>query len=513
MPVVYDDNIKRPNIEEEYTQEQIQELAKCAKSPEYFLKNYVNILHPDKGRLKFNLYPHQKRILDAIDKNRFVVIKTPRQYGKTAFCAGYMLWYNLFNKDMTSGIVSNKESSAKEVLYRLAEMYESVPSWLKCGVENYAKTYIIFENGSRIIASATSKNSFRGWTINGLLLADEFAHVPRNLQTQFWSSNWPTISASKKAKMIVISTPLGMHDLFHEIYTKAEKNKNNFKHINVHWSEHPERDENWLKEQEDSLGPVLFRQEVLVEFLGSTHTIIDPEKLKKLMDIYKNPAHVDLQGKFRIYEKPLSGVQYIIGNDVAKGTGEHYSTTQVLKINSINPISAEQVAVYEDNQVDPYRFAEIINRISIYYNDAYIMVENNAEGNTIVSELHWNYENSNLVSSGNKINNLGIRATRKTKPTAVILMKKFIEEDLLKLNDSPTIKQLTDFTDKGNNIFRCENLNDDLVSALYWACYFFKMDILEGEISFKKEDEEDDGWGMLADVGDGVDKDWSWLTM
>ena len=83
------------------------------------------------------------------------------------------------------------------------------------------------------------------------------------------------------------------------------------------------------------------------------------------------------------------------------------------------------------------------------------MVENNAEGNTVVSELHWNYENSNLINSGSKINNLGIRATKKTKPVAVILMKKFIEEDLLKLNDLNTIKQLTDFTDNVNNIFKC----------------------------------------------------------
>ena len=104
-------------------------------------------------------------------------------------------------------------------------------------------------NGSRIISSATSKNSFRGWTINGILLADEFAHVQRNLQSDFWSSNFPTISASKYAKMFIISTPLGMHDLFHEIYTNAENNKNNFKYLDIHWTEHPERDEEWLEAQ------------------------------------------------------------------------------------------------------------------------------------------------------------------------------------------------------------------------------------------------------------------------
>lgn len=430
----------------------------------------------------------------------------------TAFCAGYMLWYCLFNKGKTSGIVSNKESSAKEVLLRLANMYESVPSWLKCGVENYAKTHISFENGSRVIASATSKNSFRGWTINGLLLADEFAHVPRNLQEPFWSSNYPTISASRKAKMIIISTPLGMHDLFHETYTKAENKQNKFVPLDINWREHPERDDEWLEEQRDSLGPVLFRQEVLVEFLGSANTVIDADKLKELLTVSIDPIHVDLQGKLRIYEKPLAGATYVCGVDVAKGTGEHYSTIQVLRIDSMKPVQIEQVAVYENNEVDPYKFSEIINRVAIYYNDAYIMAENNSEGNTIVSELHWTYENEGLVNSGSKINSLGVRATTKTKPRAVILMKKFIEGNLIKLNDRETIKQLTDFVEKGNNRFKCDNLNDDLVSALYWACYFFKMDVLDEEISFKKDEEEDaDLWGLLSDVDERSNEDWSWL--
>jgi hypothetical protein len=43
---------------------------------------------------------------------------------------------------------------------------------LKPGVKTYAAKTVAFDNGSRVIASATSKNSFRGWTINGILLAD-----------------------------------------------------------------------------------------------------------------------------------------------------------------------------------------------------------------------------------------------------------------------------------------------------------------------------------------------------
>lgn len=512
MPVRYDNNVKKPGAESEYSPEQILELEKCSKDPEYFLLNYVKVLHPDKGWIPFKLYPHQKRMLDAIKESRFVIIKTPRQAGKTTFCAGFILWYSLFNDNKTSGIVSNKASSANEVLDKIKNMYESVPEWLKCGVDEYAKTYVSFENGARLISSATSKNSFRGWTINGILLADEFAHVHRNLQGDFWSSNFPTISASKKSKMIIISTPLGMYDLFHEIYTNAERKKNKFKHVDIHWTEHPERDEEWLNDQRNALGPTLFRQEVLVEFLGSKSTVIDAEVLKKLLRMGVDPLHIDLNNRFRIYEKPKDGCQYVLGVDTAKGTGEHYSTIQVLRIDSAQPINCEQVAVFESNFTDPYAFSAIVNRIGIYYNDAYIMVENNAEGWTIVTELHWTFENEGLVNTGSKVTQLGIRAMPKTKQRAVILMKKLIEADLLKLNDAPTIKQLTDFTEKSNGSFSCENLNDDLVSGLYWACYFFKMDILDESISFRKDEEDTDAWGILADTPETSQTDWSWIN-
>lgn len=513
MTIVYDDAVKKPGIEEEYTPEQIKELAKCSKDPEYFLKNYVKILHPDKGWINFELYPHQHRMLKAFQENRMVISKVFRQGGKTAFCAGFILWYSLFTEGKTSGIVSNKASSANEVLSRLKGMYESVPAWLKCGVTTWAATHVAFENGSRIISSATSKSSFRGWTINGILLADEFAHVQRNLQKDFWSSNFPTISASKKAKMLIISTPFGMHDLFHEIYINAEKKNNNFVPINIHWSEHPERDEEWLETQRNELGPVLFKQEILVEFLGSANTVIDADVLKKLLEKKVNPEVIDLGGHFRIYEKPISGAEYVLGVDSAKGTREHYSTIQVLRIDSVDPVKLEQVAVYECNIVDPYHFSAIVNRVAIYYNNAYIMVENNGIGWTVVTELHWNYENEGLVNTGSKETSLGVRAQPKTKQRAVILMKKLIEGNMLSLVDGETIKQLTDFTEKANGAFRCDNLNDDLVSGLYWACYIFKMDILDQDMTFAKDEEEDyDAWGILGDVPDHTEEDWSWVV-
>ena len=84
---------------------------------------------------------------------------------------------------------------------------------------------------------------------------------------------------------------------------------------------------------------------------------------------------------------PIEGSLYVIGVDTSKGTGEHYSTMQVLKINSIKPFRAEQVAVFQDNSTDVYTFCDIIYRTSLYYNKAHLLIENNAEGSTIVNRI------------------------------------------------------------------------------------------------------------------------------
>lgn len=93
--------------------------------------------------------------------------------------AAYALWYAIFNDDKFIGIVSNKISSAKEILHRMKEMYKSVLGWMKLGINEWNKNSIEFENGTRIQCAATSPSSMRGKSMN-LLICDEFAFVPRN---------------------------------------------------------------------------------------------------------------------------------------------------------------------------------------------------------------------------------------------------------------------------------------------------------------------------------------------
>lgn len=510
MAIRYDERfIKRPNSELEYTSEQIEELIKCRDDVLYFFKNYIKIVTLDYGLVKFDPYEYQLETVDALSKNRFVIGLWSRQSGKSTLVGAYALWYAIFNNDKNVGIVSNKESSAKRLLDMVKRMYEELPPWLKPGVTEYAKTSVKYENGTTLIISATTSDAFRGWPMN-MVICDEFAFVPSNQAEDFWSANYPTISSSLESKIIIISTPNGLFNIFHRIYTQAVAGDNTFYPIKVTWERVPGRDKKWARDQIKNLGIQGFNQEFACQFIGSTNTVLSAECIRTLLSQHVDPVFYDLEDKLRIWEKPLEGSIYVMGIDPAKGTGENYSVIQVLKINSVNPIDMEQVAVFQDNYTDVFKFSAIVNRLSHYYNEAYIMCENNGEGSSVIGQLWWNYENENLINSGSKEAKLGIRADKNTKPKAVLLMKKIIEDGSVTLRDRNTVEELGSFIEENNKFFG-KDKPDDLVSSLYWACFLFEMNILEDDWKFKKDADTNDAWGILTDVEYDVD-DWSWLT-
>lgn len=514
MTIKYDDQfIKKPLEPVEYTPEMILELEKCSQDVNYFLK-YIKIVHPDMGRITFNPYPFQKTILQTVMNNRFTVILCARQAGKSTIISAYAIWYAIFHKDKTIGIVSNKALSAMDIMARIKVMYEELPPFLKPGVREYSKTFVVFDNDSKIIVSATSADAFRGKTLN-LLVADEFAFVRKTIAEDFWSANYPTISSSIDAKIVVISTPNGMWNLFHKLYSEAEHCENTFIPLKFTWRDVPGRDKVWADEQRKNLGKIKFAQEQLVEFLGSTNTVIDPNVLEVLIGGIEEPITTEIGGKLLIYEKPKDGCLYVLGIDTAKGTGENSSVIQILKIISMNPLKMEQVATYISNTIDVYSFADVINRVSYFYRNAFIMCENNAEGSAIVNRIWWDHENPNLINFGGKTNDLGIRANKTTKPKAVLLMKKLLEDGDLILKDRQTVKELSSYIDE-NGKFKGKDTNDDCVSALYWAVFIVEMKVLEHyhinamEEKAIENDNVNDVWGILSDV-EPPEEDFKWL--
>jgi hypothetical protein len=160
-------NLKPAGVKLEFTQEQVEEYIKCAKDPIYFAKKYVKVVTLDKGVTQFDLYDYQERLVEKLCNNRFVIGKLARQSGKTTTvgCC-YLLHKVLFNQNMSVAILANKLNTAREILSRIREAYEHLPWWLQQGIMEWNKGSIQLENGSKILASATSSSAIRGGSYN-----------------------------------------------------------------------------------------------------------------------------------------------------------------------------------------------------------------------------------------------------------------------------------------------------------------------------------------------------------
>jgi len=459
-------NLKRSNVKHAWTQEQVQEWMKCAKDPVYFIEEYIKIVNVDQGLVNFNLYDYQKDIVELSVDERFVICKMPRQCGKTTTLVGIMLWYILFHDRYNIAILAHKMQQAREILSRIQLAYEHLPKWIQQGIVEWNKGNIELENGSKILASATSSSAIRGGSFNMVYL-DEFAFVENNMQEDFFASVYPTISSGKTTKVLITSTPNGLN-MFYKIWTDSEEGKNDYKRIDVHWSEVPGRDELWKAETIRNTSEEQFRVEFECEFIGSSNTLISATKLRLLRSIAAEVSNADT----RIFAQPVKGRQYFTVVDTARGVQGDFSAFIVF---DVSELPYRVVATYKNNMISPLLYPNIVYQISKHYNSAYILVETNDIGEQIANILQYDLEYENILTTVNngrsgqvispgfgQATRLGVRTTKAVKRIGCMGLKTQIESDKLLLNDERVLYEMFRFVNIGDS-YEAEEGHDDLV--------------------------------------------------
>jgi Terminase RNaseH-like domain/Terminase large subunit, T4likevirus-type, N-terminal len=463
--------LKRVGVPFNMTQEQIDEYVKCSEDPAYFAERYVKIITLDHGLQNIKLYPFQQEALHKINKNRQVIVKAGRQVGKTTMVVGYILWYILFNQDKLVAILANKAKTAREILSRVKIAYEELPHWIQQGVKTWNKGDIELENNSRVLADSTASSAIRGFSIS-LLYLDEFAFVPNNIAEEFFTSVYPTITSGTSSKILISSTPNGMNH-YYKMWNEAVENKNGFVTIEANWRQVPGRTEEWAKEQQRVLGDEKYLQEMECEFQGSIGTLISGMVLKSLtfrLPKVKNTIH-----GLSIHQEPIPGHKYVITVDTSRGKGLDYSAFVVI---DVTEIPYRIVCKYKDNEISPVVYPSIVAKIGRYYNDAYILVEINDNGQQISDSLFDDFEYENILSTAEQNKKItltwagggravrGIRTTKSTKRLGCSLMKSLIESYKLIVEDFDIIAELSTFINKSNSYEADEGSHDDLVMCL-----------------------------------------------
>jgi hypothetical protein len=391
----------------------------------------------------------------------------------TTTVAGYLLHYVLFSEDKSVAILANKAATSREILDRIQIMYEYLPFWLQPGVKEWNKGNIVLGNGSKIECGSTSSSSIRGKSFNCVYL-DEFAHIDN--ADNFYESTYPVISSGKDSKVIITSTPNGLN-LFYKIWKGAKDKSNGYIPIQVDWWEVPHYTEEWKEATIENIGEKKFNQEYGNKFYGSSNTLLSGEFLEKM--VWNEP--ISETNTLKVYEEPNPNNLYVCVVDPSEGRDLDYS---VINIFDVSKFPYTQVCVFRCNSISnlllPKRIVELAER----YNNAYVLIETNSIGQSIGSEVFYEYEYENIVmsyikyeqvvlsSGGGKIKDYGIRTTKKTKRTGCSNLKVLLESDLIKINDFTTTQELSTFVSKGSSYEADKGKTDDIVMTLVIFAWF-----------------------------------------
>jgi hypothetical protein len=480
-------NIKGANEVIEYTPEQILELQKCMDDPIYFAKTYVRIQHPKLGAIPFELYPYQQRLMKAFRDERYNIVLSARQTGKSITSAIFLLWFACFHSDKNILIASNKEKGAKEMIHRIRYAYENLPYFLKPGVteDGWNKHSVAFDNGSRIDSTATSEDSGRGSSIS-LLYLDEFAFVKPGIQEEFWTSILPTLSTG--GNCIMSSTPNGDADKFAQLWRESEAgltadmseavDENGepvdpdelgeevvaFVPHHVKWDEPPGRDEKFKKQQIALLGELKWRQEYLCEFLSSDALLIDSRVSANLIKLTVPPKYIKNEIIFWDEFKP--NTTYLIGVDPSTGSGRDFSVIEIFEFPALR-----QIGEYRGNSMSsPEVYARlkwVCSMIDQVGSEAFFSVENNGVGEGIIA-LYMNDENppdAQFVSEeGAK--RYGMVTNNKVKIKACVNFKQVVESHKIQINSKTLITEIKTYVRKRQSYEAQYGSTDDCISAM-----------------------------------------------
>lgn len=457
--------LKAAGVQIEFTQENIVEWAKCKKSPIYFIENYAKLVSLDRGIVLMKLYPYQKRLIKAIHNNRNTIAKLFRQAGKSQCVAAYMAWYCIFNDNKTACILANKMAISREIFSRLQFIIEELPKWLQQGVQEWNKTSFELENGTRCFCAASSPSAIRGTSIN-FLMCDEFAFLAPNLADEFIASVFPTLSSSKKSKMVIVSTPRGLNHYW-KLWTEAEQGLNDFVPVEGKWQEHPDRDQAWADGMLTKLGSVRYAQEISCQFHGSSATLIKGELIPAIA--YSTPTI--LLPNLHQFQKPVEGHQYVMLVDTSRGSGLDHSAFVIVDISTL---PYQVVVTYYDNKISTLVFPELIWKVAIQYNQAFVLIETNDLGQQVADTLYYDLEYENVYMShreeikegGGAAFNPGCRTTKRTKAVGCDRLKGLIENDKILINDVRIINEMSTFVRVGPTYKAEDGKHDDLMMCL-----------------------------------------------
>ena len=359
----------------------------------------------------------QRDVLDWWVENDRTLILKARQLGITWVAAAYALWQLLYRPGARVLVYSIGEKEAQTVARRIYTMYLSLPPELRNHVKKIKPDKseipteeIIFQHKDGTLSSLRSmtstKASGQGETAS-LVILDEFAYNENAVA--IWKATQPAVSGGgkKQGKTIVISTANGVAgdydgaNFFYHLWDQAEDRRIKTKFLP--WSSHPDRGEDWYKDNAQTLPPreraESYPASAQEAFQGTGSCWFDADSMDYYAKHIEQPlyqATFELddkqtrgflrkreEGLIKVYREPEKETDYAISVDPASGGGMDSSVVYVLNLHS-QALCAE----IRSSTVDPDILAQQLHFLGMWFNKARIAVERTGGwGGVIITAL------------------------------------------------------------------------------------------------------------------------------
>lgn len=482
---------------------------------EYYADKALKIRTKDAQIANLKLNQAQRILLEAIKKQlaatgriRIIILKG-RQQGLSTAVGGY-LYSQVSQKKAKKALVVTHKSDSTTALFNMTKRYhENVPAILKPSTSYSSRKELVFDvlDSSYMVATAGGDGIARGETITHAHLS-ELAFWKESVANENLNGLLQSIPDTEDTAIFIESTANGVSGPFYTMWKGAVAGENGYLPVFIPWfiqdeyrtpapkgfQRTPEEEEvaeefgldddqlYWRRLKINQNGLEMFKQEYPCKpeeaFLTTGRPVFDPEHIVDRMSKVSGPIHrmgltlgeweLHPQGELLCYHEHDPGETYYIGADVAMGVrGGDYSVAQVLDSQK------RQVAVWRGH-VHPDYYAEVLNKLGRYYNEAKIAVESNNHGLLTVNDLYkiWHYPNVYMKVIEDKMTdvdtpNLGFRTDVRTKPLIIDDLRASLRVKEIELNDKTTMQEMLTYVVKESGKLEAEDgCYDDCVMSL-----------------------------------------------
>lgn len=509
-----------------------QQFLKVWNSPYLFAKNFIKIVDKNGNLVPFNFNEVQQDFISNTQK--YNIILKSRQLGMSVCILALSIHRCITQPNSTCLLLSHTDESTRAVFSKLKQMFNSIPDCLKPKLKTNNRQELEMVNGSIIRCATMSKrDKGRGSTLN-LIHLSEFAFVDsETAQKQLLSLEQ---ALSSDGKLIIETTANGMN-FFSEMYFKSKSQENAYKsffynyvdgscmfkeqyeetnkifrNINGHKfgmddltdeeRELLEQDKNmtldilcWRRLKIQNVGLDQFNQEYPysddLAFLSTGTNVFDKKVIadnkmrvksvkaldKGILDI-SNILQPYCGSSLWIYKKVIKGSRYVISNDCSEGIGSDYHVSCVIDCETM-----EQVALFRNNKIRPDQFAQVVNELGRYYNNAYCIVELASGGHTVLEKLFYTYKYYNIHRHrtydkyGKSVDKLGFDTNAQTKGMAISSFREMFEKNNILINSEVILDEMLTYEFKDGKYNAKSGSHDDTIMCMAIASEVMKKPI------------------------------------